>query len=335
MKFERMVNFRVLGGILVFLLIAPLFLSPYILGLLTQVLIFGLLAMSLDLLVGYVGMASLGHGAFLGVGAYSTAILVTEYGFGFWGALGFAILICMLAAALFGLVALRATGVYFLMITLALAMLVWGLAYRWSSLTKGDNGISGIPRPDLGLPWDMWVETHYFYFVLAVFLISFLLLYLLVRSPFGYSLIGIKDSESRMQSLGYNTWLNRYLAYIVAGVFGGIAGVLWSYYNGFVSPPDIELTVSVETLLMVILGGSGTLIGPVIGAAIVIFMKSYLSIYLGRWLMVLGMTYVLTVLFLPRGIYGGIEDLFQWLNRFRTGSRLKGEEESGKTNVTI
>ena len=173
-----------------------------------------------------------------------------------------------------------------------------------------------------------------FLFVLAVFLFSFLSLYLLVRSP-GYSLIGIKDSESRMQSLGYNTWLNRYVAYILAGVFGGLAGVLWSYYNGFVSPPDIELTVSVETLLMVILGGAGTLIGPVIGAAIVIFMKSYLSIYLGRWLMVLGMTYVLTVLFLPRGIYGGIEDLFQWLNRFRTGSREKGEEESGKTNVTI
>ena len=114
-------------------------------------------------------------------------------------------------------------------------------------------------------------------------------------------MIGIKDSESRMQSLAYNTWLNRYLAYIVAGVSGGIAGVLWSYYNGFVSPPDIELTVSVETSLMVILGGSGTLIGPVIGAAIVIFMKSYLSIYLGRWLMVLGMTYVLTVLYSTSG----------------------------------
>ena len=126
MKFERMINFRVLGDILIFLLVAPLFLSPYILGLLTQVLIFGLLAMSLDILVGYIGMASLGHAAFLGVGAYSTAILVTQYGFGFWGALGCAILICILVAALFGLVALRATGVYFLMITLALAMLVWG-----------------------------------------------------------------------------------------------------------------------------------------------------------------------------------------------------------------
>jgi len=309
MKTERLLNFRVLGILFLLLITAPLYLPDYIVSLLSQALIFGILAMSLDILVGFTGLASLGHAAFLGVGAYTAAVLATAHAGGFWSCLLGGLLISAVVAALFGLIALRATGVYFLMITLALAMMVWGVAYRWYGLTKGDNGISGIPRPEFGLPWSLWIETNFFYFTLVIFILTFLVLYLLVRSPFGYTLVGIRESESRMQSMGYNTWLHKYAAYILAGAFGGLSGVLWAYYNGFVSPPNIELTTSVETLLMVILGGSGSLIGPFFGAFIVVFMKNYLSIYLGRWLMLLGTTYILTVLFLPRGVYGGLEDI--------------------------
>lgn len=317
MSSGKLVNFKFLGFLLLVVLVSPLFLPTYIVSLLTQAMIFGILAMSLDVLVGFTGLASLGHASFMGVGAYTVAILVTEKGYGFWPSLGAALLVAAVVAAIFGLLALRATGVYFLMITLALAMMVWGVAYRWYRLTRGDNGISGIPRPELGVPWSMWVETNFFYLTLCAFVVVFLLLYLLVRSPFGYSLIGIKDSENRMQALGYNVWLHKYAAYILAGTFGGLSGAFWAYFNGFVSPPDIELTVSVEVLLMVILGGAGSLIGPFFGALIVVFMKNYLSIYVGRWLMILGATYILTVLFIPKGVYGGLGDLVQGLWRLR------------------
>lgn len=309
MKSDRLVNLRLFGIILFLLILGPLFLPEYIVTLLSQSLIFGILAMSLDILVGFTGLPSLGHAAFLGVGAYSVAIMSAEHGVGFWGCMAGAIVLSMVVAAVFGLIALRATAVYFLMITLALAMIVWGVAYRWYRLTKGDNGISGIARPALGLPWSLWSETYFFYFVLFFFVISYLLLYLLMRSPFGYTLVGVRDSESRMQAMGYNTWLHKYIAYIVAGIFGGVAGALWAYFNGFVSPPDIELGISIESLLMVLLGGAASLIGPFIGACIVVFMKQYLSIYVGRWLMILGATYIITVLYLPRGINGGLEDL--------------------------
>ena len=309
MKSDHLVSLRLFIIILVLLILAPLFLHEYTVTLLSQALIFGILAMSLDILVGFTGLPSLGHAAFMGIGAYSVAILSVEHTVGFWGCLVGALLLSAVVAAVFGLIALRATAVYFLMITLALAMIVWGVAYRWYRLTRGDNGITGIVRPDLGLPWSLWSEVNYFYFVLFFFVLAYVLLYLLMRSPFGYTLVGIRDSDSRMQAMGYNTWLHKYIAYVVAGTFGGLSGALWAYFNGFVSPPDIELAISIEALLMVLLGGAASLIGPFIGACVVVFMKQYLSIYVGRWLMILGATYIITVLYLPQGINGGLEDL--------------------------
>ena len=195
-----------------------------------------MLAMSLDLLLGYTGLASLGHAAYLGVGAYSVGVLTTQYGANFWATLAVGVCLAIVVAAVFGLVALRATGVYFLMITLSLGMVVWGLAQRWVSLTQGDNGIAGIPRPDLGLPWTFATSTSFYYLVLVGFLVAGSILGIIVRSPFGQSLVGIRESASRMQTLGYHVWLHKYIAYVIAGAFGGFAGVFWAYYNGFVSP---------------------------------------------------------------------------------------------------
>ena len=263
-----------LAAVGVLLVAVPPFLSSYPLTLLTQALIFAVFAMSLDLLLGYTGLPSLGHAAYFGVAAYVVAIFTTEYQTGFWTCLLLAILAAIVTAAAFGLIAIRALGTYFLMITLALGMVVWGLAFRWVSLTKGDNGISGVPRPSLGLPWSFANQTAFYYLTLVTFLLALGLLVLIVRSPFGMSLRGIRESEGRMRSLGYNVWLHKYLSFILAGAFAGLAGVLWAYYNGFVSPVELQLVTSVEILLMVAMGGPGTLVGPALGAGVIVFLRT-------------------------------------------------------------
>ena len=298
-----------LGIALLLLLVAPPSLSSFLLTLLTQALIYGILAMSLDLLLGYTGLPSLGHAAYLGLGAYSVGVLATRHGANFWVTLVVGILLAMAVAALFGLVALRATGVYFLMITLALGMVVWGLAQRWVSMTQGDNGISRVPRPDLGLPWSLAEPIPFYYFSLAGFLVSLWILWVVVRSPFGQSLVGIRESESRMRALGYNVWLHKYIGFVIAGAVGGFSGVLWAYYNSFVSPADLELATSVEALLMVALGGRATLVGPAVGAGVIAFLRNVVSVYTERWLLILGAVYIVTIVYAPEGIAGAVRQL--------------------------
>jgi branched-chain amino acid transport system permease protein len=300
-----------IGLAFLLLAMAPLYLSSYLLTLLTQAMISAMLAMSLDLLLGYTGLASLGHAAYLGVGAYSVGVLTTQYGANFWVTLAVGILLAALVAAVFGVVALRATGVYFLMITLSLGMVVWGLAQRWVSMTQGDNGISGIPKPDLGLQWSFATPMAFYYLVLVGFFVAGGMLGVIVRSPFGQSLVGIRESESRMRTLGYHVWLHKYIGFVIAGAVGGFAGVFWAYYNGFVSPGDMELATSVEILLMVALGGRGTLLGPALGAGVIVLLKNLVSVYTQRWLLILGAIYVLTIIYAPEGIVGAVKQLLK------------------------
>jgi len=292
------------AGLLVALgLVAP-YTDSFIILLVTRALILGILAMSLDILLGFAGLASLGQAAYLGLGSYLTAILATKYGFGLnWSFCLMPVLGAALGAAIaafFGLLAIRASGVYFLMITLALGQCIWGLAYRWNSMTGGDNGINLPGRPSFGI--DLANDLVYFYVVLGFFVAALAIMYVLVKSPFGRSLEGIREREVRMRILGYDTWLHKYLAFIIAGAFGGLAGVLWAHANGHVSPEDVVLTTSVDALLMVVLGGSGTLVGGVIGAAVVVFLREYLSTVTPLWQYVLGGVYVLAILYLPGGL---------------------------------
>jgi branched-chain amino acid transport system permease protein len=281
--------------------------GSFIILLVTRALAFSILVMSLDILLGYTGLASLGQAAYLAVGAYATAILATKYHFGlgwdFWLVVLIGILLGATLAAIFGLLAIRASGVYFLMITLALGQCVWGLAYRWNSLTGGDNGINVRERPKFG-GIDLANELTFFFLVFAVFCVALLLMYTLVRSPFGRSLAGIRERELRMKILGYNTWLHKYIAFIIAGGFGGLSGVLWAHTNGHVSPETVVLTTSVDSLLMVVLGGAGTLVGAAIGTAIVFGLREFLSTLVPWWQYVLGGVYVLTILYLPMGLMG-------------------------------
>jgi branched-chain amino acid transport system permease protein len=294
------------------LAVAPLVLPPFLLTLLTQTLIYAILAMGLDLVLGYTGLSSLGQAAYLGLGAYSVGILASRHGVGFWPTLLAGVLLAGAVAAVFGLLALRATGVYFLMITLALGMVVWGLANRWVSLTGGDNGIASIRRPDLGLPLSFASAGPYYYLVLVAFAVAFAALSVIVRSPFGHALVGIRESESRMRTLGYNVWLHKYIAFVISGGVGGLAGVLWCYYNSYVSPSDLDLSVSIETLLMVALGGRGTLLGAGIGAAVIVLLKNLVSVYTSRWLLILGIVYVGTIRYAPEGLVGAAQQWGQW-----------------------
>ena len=296
--------------------------GSFVILLATRALAFAILVMSLDILLGFTGLASMGQAAYLGVGAYVTAILATNYQFGlamdFWIVIVLGIFAGAALAAVFGLLAIRASGVYFLMITLALGQCVWGLAYRWNSLTGGDNGINLRAKPKFaGL--DLSHDVTFFFVVFGFFAASLLAMYVLVRSPFGRSLTGIRERELRMQILGYNTWLHKYIAFIIAGGFGGLSGVLWAHTAGIVSPENVVLTTSVDALLMAVLGGAGTLVGGAIGSFIVFGLREYLSTLVPWWQYVLGAVYVLTILYLPTGLMGIPERYRQW--RASSGKR--------------
>ncbi len=304
-----------LGAIALVLVLLPPVFPPYVVILMTQSLVYAIVAMSLDVLIGYTNLKSLGHGAFFAIGAYTSAILVTKLHVGFGVSLLSSMGMAAGASALVGLLTLRAAGIYFLLITLAIAMCIWGLLYRWVSLTGGDNGIMDIPRPNLGLGLDLLDTVTFYYFILFFFVACLILIFLLVRSPFGRTLVGIRDSESRMKVLGFNVWLHKYLALIIAGAFAGLAGNLYAYYNRFVGPNDSDLMQCMEFVLMVSIGGQGTLIGPNIGAFLITFLKNMVSVYTKRYLMILAFVYILTAKYAPEGVIG-------LLKRFQTRGKL-------------
>ena len=207
-------------------------------------------------------------------------------------------------AAIFALLAVRTSGVYFLLLTLALGLVIWGVCLRWTHVTGGENGLRGHLREGL------FADIRLLYFVvLTVSLATYWAMHRFVSSPFGLTLRGIKDSESRMASLGYNVPLHVFVAFTVSGFFAGIAGALYAIFNNFVSPSTIALAQSVQGLLMAIVGGVGTLLGSYVGATVIILLEQFVSAYTERWLMVLGAVFVLIMIFAPEGIVGKIRAL--------------------------
>ena len=209
-------------------------------------------------------------------------------------------------AAFFGVIALRATGLGFLMITLALSQVLWGLAYRMSGVTNGDNGIAGLTRPmPFGISLDSAASFYWFALIVASF--AFLMMAIFVSSSFGSSLKGVRDQPRRMAALGFNPWMIRWITFVYAGFWGGVSGLLYVYYNKYIHPTSLSTTSSAEALLGVIAGGSGTLGGPVVGAALVLLLKNYASAYVERWNMLLGLVFLFIVLVMPTGIVPGVE----------------------------
>ena len=305
-----------IGVLLLVAALVPLVAGDYYVNLLSQMMIAALLAASLNLLVGYAGLTSLGHASFLGVAAYSSAWLNLHSGLGPLASAPLALLGTLLVAAVFGWIALRASGLGFLMLTLALSQVLWGLAYRWVGVTEGDNGLRGLTRPQpLGLDLDS--AAAFYWMALLVVTIALGLIALLVRSPFGAALRGTRDQPRRMSALGYDVWLIRWLTFVMAGFWAGVAGVLYIWYHQYIHPSSLSLQASAEVLLAVIAGGAGTLAGPVVGAVVVGFLKNFVSSYVERWNMLLGIVFLLIVLFLPEGLVPGVKRL---LTRLRSGA---------------
>lgn len=276
--------------------------GPFWTGLVTQMLIFGLLALSVDLLLGHAGLFSLTHASFFAVSAYTVAILQVRYGWPTLAAAPAGIVLGTLLAAVFG-ISVRTRGVYFILITIALGYVVWGVAHRWSSFTGGDNGVTNVPFPSAG-PLAVTSHTQYYYFVLAAVILCGLGYRVLIRSPFGLGLRGIKAAETRMQSLGYRTGLHLYAAFVLSGALASFAGVLYVYYNKFVNPVAASFPISVEAALMAIVGGTGTIVGPFLGAGVVLGLRNWVSSFVEMHHAIMGAVFIATVLWAPQGLVG-------------------------------
>jgi branched-chain amino acid transport system permease protein len=280
----------------------------------SQILIAAIFAASLNLLVGYGGLPSLGHASYLGVAAYVSAWLSLKFGLGHWITAPAALAATTLMACVFGWIALRATGLGFLMITLALSQVLWGLGYRWVSVTNGDNGLSSLTRP---APFGISLESAmaFYYFALIVTVASIWLMSRLVASPFGASLRGTRDQARRMAALGHDVWRIRWITFVYAGFWGAVSGLLYVYYHKYIHPTSLSLTSSAEALLGVIAGGAGTLAGPIVGAGIVLVLKNYASAYIERWNMLLGFVFLAIILFMPDGVVPGMRRAWARLRR--------------------
>ena len=284
--------------------------NSYYTNIAAQILLYATFALGLNVLVGYAGLVSLGHAGLFGIAAYAGALFINS-GAGHLLAILGALGITLLMAAAFAVLSLRGTGLGFVMITVALGQIVWGIAYRWISITNGDNGLSIPTRPaPFGL--SLAAAPGFYWATLIVFLISLGVIAVFAASPFGASLRGTRDQPRRMNALGYNVWLIRLLAFLFSGLWSGVAGMLFLYYNQFVSPQVVALTSSAEVLLMVIAGGTGTLLGPIAGAALVVIMKNVASAYIERWNFVLGAIFVAIVIFMPEGLVPGSVRFWRW-----------------------
>jgi branched-chain amino acid transport system permease protein len=313
MKMHRTSIASMVASMALFAVLAllPALAGEYWLNLGSQVLIAVIFASSLNLLVGYAGLTSLGHAAYLGWSAYVVATLTLRFGLGHALAIPLTLLATAAVGGAFGWIALRASGLSFLMLTLALSQVLWGIAYRWSSLTNGDNGLSGLTRPAMfGL--DLEEPANFYWLALVVAALVLWILSRAARSPFGATVRGTRDQPRRMEALGYNVWAIRWVTFVASSVLAGVAGLLYAWFHKYVHPSVLSITASAEVLLSVIAGGAGTLAGPAVGALVVVLLKNYVSGYIERWNMLLGAVFVVIVVSMPQGIVPGVRG---WLAR--------------------
>src|SRR5436853_5883090 len=300
-----------LAAALILLATVPFWIgNSYYTNIAAQILLYAVFALGLNVLVGYAGLVSLGHAGLFGIAAYAGALFINA-GAGHLLAILGALGVTLMASAAFAVLALRGTGLGFVMITVALGQIVWGVAYRWISITNGDNGVSVATRPaPFGL--SLTAAPGFYWATLIVFLVSLGAIAVFAASPFGASLRGTRDQPRRMNALGYHVWMIRFLAFLFSGLWSGVAGMLFLYYNQFVSPQVVALTSSAEVLLMVISGGTGTLLGPIAGAALVVIMKNVASGYIERLNFVRGAIFVAIVIFMPEGLVPGSVRFWRW-----------------------
>ncbi len=307
---------RILVALL--LVVLPLFLPTDVQGIMIKFLIYAIFAISYDFIFGYAGLISLGHAAFFGVGGYAVAVLSLRFGTSsFWLGTPLGIVLAVLVAFVFGFISLRVAGTYFLLLTFALAQLLYSVAWNvpWLN-SSGMQGIANVSHPDLGFPGLEWTNVTLYYFVLVIFAICFFLLKRVTDSAFGHALVGIREGELRMAAQGYNTWVFKYIACIIGAGFAAVAGALFAYNNRFISPAQFSLSTSFYPMVMVIIGGTGTLYGAVIGAALVVFVEYFASLVTPeRWPLILGVIFVVSIMYFRAGLGVSLLKLWQKVSK--------------------
>lgn len=294
----------------------PLWVPLFTIQLATKGLSLGILAMSFSLLAGYADMMSLAQMSFAAIAGYVIGIGVMHYGLPHSVLILPSIVAAVILAAIFGWIAIRATKIYFLMMTLALSQLFFGIVFQWVSLTEGYPGITGIPRPSI-FGFSLIEDSPLYYVTLVVAVICYLVLRRLVRSPFGLVLQGIRDNPKRMAALGFNVQLHRYLVIVVSGAFAGIAGVLMTYFTGVISPTRANLPASILVLMAALVGGVSSLEGGLLGGLVIAFLMSIASQLTTRYWTVIGTLFILIVMFMPNGLLGGDLPVGAWLRKLR------------------
>lgn len=291
---------------LIILFILPLILPRFYVYLTSIILLTGLLATSLNLVLGYGGMFQFHHAVFYGAGAYATALMIIKSGLTPW--LGFVVapLVSALLSLVMGIICIRLSKLYFGMLQISLGSLVWAIVYRWYSFTGGDDGIHGVPLPDI-----ISSPTSAYYFTLIVTFICLIVMYKIIKSPFGSALQGIRDNPVRSEMIGINVKYHQLLALVIAGFFAGIAGSLFVVVDNTVFPDMLFWTFSLEVLIMCLLGGWFSFLGPMLGATVVIALRTFISTYTTYWTLILGILMMLIIFFLPNGVLGYIEEKFK------------------------
>jgi len=282
------------------------FLAPYT-ALASEMLIFALFAMAYDLVLGYAGMLSFGHAALFGLGAYSTGIiLIRVYPSVLFGLLG-GVTISSLGALVIGFLSIRRRGIYFTMLTLAFAQMFYFMAFKWTGLTGGDDGLQGVPRPSLG-PLDLTSELTLYYFILFFCILSVVICFRVVNSPFGKTLQALRENKDRAMSIGYDVDRFKLIVFVISGFFSGLAGGLYALLLNFVPLGSLYWTNSGEVVVMTIVGGMGTLFGPILGALGIILLRDIISNFTQSWSFIMGILFVASVIGFRGGLIGIIRD---------------------------
>jgi branched-chain amino acid transport system permease protein len=299
--------------VLLALLALPFLMTDYPRALISEIFIFAIFAMSLDLLLGFTGLMSLGHAAFFGLGAYAVAVLGTQFGVNAWLGVAAGIVVAGCGAALIGFFCVRTGGIPFLMLTLAFSQLVFSVALKWRDVTGGSDGIAIADKPSY-FGFDLSNSLVMYFMALSFFALTYWGLRRLLNAPLGHAFVGIRENEQRMAAIGYPTRAYKLISFTIAGAIAGLAGGLYAIFNGFISADAVYWTASGDILIMTMLGGAGTLIGPAVGAAIVLLMKNVVSSYSDHWLAIIGVTFICCVMFFPGGLWGALRTLqWRWL----------------------
>jgi len=284
---------------IIFLLALPLIFPRFYVYIASLILLYGLLATSLNFVLGFGGIYQFHHCVFYGAGAYGAALMLTKTGYSPW--VGFIVgpLVAALLSLILGLICIRLSKLYFGMLQISLGSLVWAVIYRWYSLTGGDDGIHGLPVPEI-----ISSAKGAYYFALIVTALCFFIIFKMLKSPFGSVLQGIRDNPIRSEMIGVNVKRHQLAALVISGFFAGVAGVLFVVVDTTVFPDMLFWTLSMEVMIMCLLGGWFTFMGPILGAAVIVLLRTFISTYTVYWAMFLGIVLMIIIFFLPNGVLG-------------------------------